>query len=367
MKAVVPTYNERDNVQTLLDGVRNAWKKIPHHSLDIVVVDDLSPDKTADVVVEYHRKQKNVYLVSGKKEGLGKALLRGMRYAIDKLDADIIVQMDADLSHDPGSLPLFLRAIDDGGDFVVGSRYIDGGSIPNNWAIHRKIYSMAGNAIVRFGLGYLRVHDWTGGYRAYKREFASRIMSEMSLYEGYVFQIAFLDKAIHAGARVVEVPIQFSDRRFGHSKIAPYQYIRDILWYVGKERIQVLLAGSFGKFLVVGSIGFIINTVVLEGLVLFHFHPTIGSIVGAELAIISNFVLNNAWTFRSQAIDRGLRLRKFIQFNATSLGAVVIQAVSIAIGTAFFGVNAYRVFYIVGVAIGLVWNYTMYSRVIWKQ
>jgi dolichol-phosphate mannosyltransferase len=308
-----------------------------------------------------------VHLITGKKQGLGRALLRGMEYAVKTMRADILMQMDADHSHDPHVLPKFLNALDKGADFAVGSRYITGGSIPDNWAIHRKIFSVVGNALVRYGLGYPDVHDWTGGYRAHRTRFYLDIQSELTTFSGYVFQIAFLHKAIQRNARVVEVPIHFTDRRFGHSKIAPSEYIRNVIGYVLTQRYAHMIRGPFGKFLVVGGIGFIINTAILEGMVALGIHPTIGSIVGAELAIVSNFTLNNAWTFRSRKIT-GLRMmKKFLQFNLTSVGALIIQASSVGIGTYVYGLSQYRIFYILGVAIGLTWNYTMYSRVIWKK
>lgn len=369
MKVVVilPTYNERENIGTLLDKLRLCAKKVHNHRLSYLVVDDNSPDGTGDVVSAYQKNHPDVEMIVAPKEGLGKALLRGMTYAVTKMDADIILQIDADLSHDPVAIPQFLSAIDKGADFVVGSRYIAGGAIPDNWGLHRKIYSIAGNAFVRFGLGYPAVHDWTGGYRAYRKKYYELAKDEVSKYSGYVFQIAFLYRSIQNRAKVCEVPIVFTDRMFGHSKISPPEYIRNILTYVGSERWKRIKQSHFGKFLVVGTIGFIINTVGLEVFVRLGTHPAIGSALGAELAIISNFILNNNWTFKERKATGAKQFAKFLQFNTTSLGAIIIQAVTVAIGTYFFGIPTYRTFYILGVLIGLFWNYTMYSKVIWKQ
>lgn len=364
---ILPTFNERDNITTILDGIFHTWRKISGHKLTVVIVDDMSPDGTSDVVLNYSKKHPNVILLTKKKEGLGSALLYGISYALDVVKAEIIVQMDADLSHDPSYLPFFMTAMDKGADFAVGSRYIKGGSIPDNWAPHRKLFSIIGNAIVRFGLGYPMVHDWTGGYRAYRETFARTSRQELFKFQGYVFQIAYLHKSLKRGARITEVPIHFTDRKFGHSKIAPSQYIRDVLGYVMSERIKEIIAGSFGKFLVVGTIGFIINTTLLEVMVKFGFHPALGSVVGAEFAIISNFFLNNSWTFKLRKV-RGIEaIIKFFQFNMTSLGAVFIQSGTVWIGTFLYGVFYYRWFYLLGVGIGLLWNYTMYSKVIWKK
>ncbi|MDP1721746.1 MAG: glycosyltransferase family 2 protein [Candidatus Gottesmanbacteria bacterium] len=364
---ILPTYNERENIKTLLDSIFDVWVNIRGHSLTILVVDDKSPDGTSEVVKQYRSKHPNVILLTKEKEGLGSALLYAIAYALDVLHAKIIVQMDADLSHDPVSLPHFIKAINSGADFAVGSRYIEGGSIPDNWGWHRKLFSIVGNGIVRFGLGYTNVHDWTGGYRAYTEKIARYSRSDLSQYQGYVFQIAYLHKSILRGAKITEVPIRFTDRKFGHSKIAPSQYIRDVLGYITRQRFTQIVTGSFGKFLVVGSIGFIINTAMLEVFVHFGFHPVIGSSFGAEFAIISNFILNNSWTFGSRKVRGFDAIRKFLQFNATSFGAVLIQSGAVATGSMVFGVSFYRWFYLIGVGIGLLWNYTMYSKVIWKK
>lgn len=368
MKAVIilPTYNERENIAILLAKLTRVTKTIPGVSFIFLIADDSSPDGTAAAVETYKKSRKDIMVISGKKEGLGKALLRGMLYATETLKVDCVVQMDADLSHDPDALPKFFEKIRKGYDFVVGSRYITGGSIPDNWGIHRKIYSVLGNAIVRFGLGLPRVHDWTGGYRAYEGKYVELLKEEIRPYSGYVFQIAFLHKAMKRGARVGEVPIHFTDRRFGHSKIAPSEYIRNVLLYVAKERLSSIFFGPFGKFLVVGTIGFIINTAILELFVAWGMHPVVGSAVGAEIAIISNFFLNNAWTFGHKKIAPGRRLAKFFQFNGASLGSLIIQSGTVAMGTFLFGVSTYRWFYLLGVGIGLIWNYIMYSKVIWK-
>lgn len=364
---ILPTYNERDNIIRLLDMLHEILGDIKEYSIRYLVVDDNSPDGTRDVISEYQKKYKDVFLLSGSKEGLGKALLRGMTHAVETMGAEILLQMDADLSHDPKAIPKFLQALNKGADFVVGCRYIKGGSIPDNWGIHRKIFSIVANSIVRFGLGVPSIHDWTGGFRAFRKVYFEKLHTQVEEYSGYVFQIAFLHKSILSGAKVAEVPIHFTDRRFGKSKIVPSEYIRKVMLYVWKARVKSVLAHSFSKFLVVGSIGFIINTIILELLVFFGFHPTIGSVFGAEAAILSNYKLNNSWTFRDRKIGKDQRVNKFLQFNMTSLGAMSLQALSVHIGTHIYGISEYRIFYLIGIFCGLIWNYIMYSRVIWKR
>jgi dolichol-phosphate mannosyltransferase len=212
---IIPTYNERENIITLLSKLREVLKTVKGYSVSYLVVDDNSPDGTAAEVAAYQKKYTDVHILTGQKQGLGKALLRGMTYAVDVLGAEALLQMDADLSHDPHAVPDFLEAIKGKADFAVGSRYIRGGSIPGNWGLHRKIFSKCANSIVRFGLWHMDVHDWTGGFRVYTKRFYDEIHDEMGKYSGYLFQIAFLHKAIHHGAIIHEVPIHFTDRLYG--------------------------------------------------------------------------------------------------------------------------------------------------------
>ncbi|MBI5613860.1 glycosyltransferase [Candidatus Gottesmanbacteria bacterium] len=370
ISVIIPTYNERENILVLLDTLKRAVSKVQQHTFSYVIVDDNSPDGTGATIAAYQKKHKDVFLLSGKKEGLGKALLRGLVYAATKLHADILAQMDADLSHDPRSFPQFIEAIDSGADMAVGSRYIPGGSIPENWGTHRKIFSIVGNSIVRFGLGYSHVHDWTGGYRAYKKSFFEKIQDELSSYSGYVFQIAFLHKILKLHANVSEVPIQFTDRRYGKSKIAPSEYIRNVLYYVGSERSKAFMTSSFLKFLVVGGFGFVVNAVVLK---VFHesvgVSPILANLIGATLAIFSNFNLNNIWTFKERKVKSPVEyVLKLIQFYFTSaFGVILIQTGTIYFGIAFFGKEGYFLYFLIGTALLLVWNYVFYSLVIWKK
>ncbi len=364
---ILPTYNERENIISLLEELHAVTAKISGFTFSYLVVDDTSPDGTGALVREFQKKQKDVYLLVGKKEGLGSALIKGMEYAIKVLKAEYLVQMDADHSHDPQKLIEFFHKIRNGADFVIGSRYIPGGSIPDNWGVHRKIFSVVGNSIVRFGLGRSLIHDWTGGFRAHHIKYFEQIHTVLKPFSGYVFQIAFLHQAMKVGAHIVEVPIHFTDRKYGRSKIAPAEYIKNVLIYVFRARFAEVRRGSFPKFLVVGAVGFAINTIMLELLIhKFDFHPGLASAVGAECAIISNFFLNNGWTFQSKKAKGKDMFPKLFKFNLSSLGAMALQAATVTVGTHFFGEATYRIFYMFGVGFGLIWNYTMYSRVIWK-
>lgn len=359
---ILPTYNERENVKTLVPKIFDVGKQIPNWELEILVVDDSSPDKTADEVKTMQKKFKNLHLLSGIKKGLGNAYIRGFLYVIEHFDPDIIFEMDADWSHDPALLPLFLEKIDNGADFVVGVRYIKGGSIPQEWELHRKLFSILGNLVIRFGFMKLKIHDWTNGFRAIRTSFIKQTLPELHGHNNYVFQIAVLDNAIKRNLTIVEVPINFKERHKGYSKINNIQYIVDILKYV-------FFHSSFIRFCIVGFIGFIINALVLELFYQFGFTPAIAAAVGAEFSIISNFTLNNFWSFSHKKIKQTTDyLPKFIKFNTVSLGSIIIQAVVVGTGTYFFGNETRFFFLVMGIVFFIIpYSYFMYNRFIWRH
>ncbi len=372
MKAIVitPTYNEKENVKKLIQILEDeVFPNIKNYEMGIIVADDNSPDGTADVVKELMKKYKNLHLNSGAKHGLGAAYVRAMQYAIDELKADIFVQIDADLQHDPYKLPLFLKKIDEGYDMVIGNRYSDGGSIPKNWPLKRKIFSIVANLFVRILFMKFHIHDWTGGYRALKKEIFIKEKQELTNYRGYIFQISFLQKAVRDKYKIGEVPFHFSDRQSGDSKIIPLKYIFDVFKFVLTTRIKELASGSFGKFLVVGGVGFAINAVMLRVLVEnFGWHPSAANLAGAVVAIFSNYNFNNLWTFKSHKVKT---VREYFvkmgQFYATSaFGVIVIQTGTIFIMDHLFGRENYFIYFLLGTGFLLVWNFTIYNRFIWR-
>ena len=373
MKAVVvlPTYNEKENIQTIVPLLEEeVFPKIKNYTMAILVADDNSPDGTAEEVKKLQKKYKNIEISQGPKKGLGAAYLRGMSYAINTMNADVLFEMDADGQHDATRIPAFLKKIDEGNDMVVGTRYSQGGSIPKNWPPQRKLFSIVANLLVRTIFMRFTIHDWTGGYRALKKDVFLKEKKELEGFNGYIFQISFLHKVLRDEFKVAEVPFHFSDRKLGSSKIAPLGYIVDVLSFVITARIVELATGSFGKFLVVGGLGFIINAVVLKMLVDgFHYNPSIANLVGAALAIFSNYNLNNIWTFKEHKIfGFGQYLWKMLQFYATSaFGVIFIQTGTIFILDALLGRKYYFYYFLLGTFFILIWNFFIYSKFIWRK
>lgn len=207
---VVPTYNERLNIAHLIAAVRLA-------GYSILVVDDGSPDGTGDLVDDIAAEDPNVQVIHRlAKEGIGPAYAAGFDRALDS-GAAVVVEMDADFSHNPNDLPRLLAAVGDGADLAIGSRYVPGGSTPD-WPPHRQAISRAGNLYARTMLG-IPVRDATAGFRAFRAEALRRLPYHRAQASGYGFQVEMAWRAVEAGMNVVEVPVVFRDREQGTSKM----------------------------------------------------------------------------------------------------------------------------------------------------
>jgi len=369
---IVPaTYNERENIEKFITVLEEeVFPQIKNHEMHILVADDFSPDGTGEVVKGLMKKYKNLGINEGERKGLGAAYIRTMGYAIENLGADLVVSIDADFQFDPHDLPKFIAKIDEGYDMVVQTRYSGGGSIPENWPIQRKLFSVVANLFVRTVFMRFFVHDWTGGFRAIKRDVFLKVSPEMAPHNGYIFQIAFLHKAVKYGFRIGEVPLHFSDRTLGNSKIAAVSYILDVIKFVLVTRFVEVITGPFGKFLVVGGLGFVINAGLYEIFVnSTHLPIAVCNIIAAQFAIFSNYNLNNLWTFRKERSKTPLSyFGKMAQFFLSSnIGVVFIQSGTIQLGDMFFGEELYRIYFVIGTGFLLIWNFSMYRFVIWKK
>ncbi len=210
---VVPTYNERDNLPLLVEGV------LKHEGFRIMVVDDGSPDGTgavADALAAAHPGRIEVMHRTGAR-GLGRSYIDGLRKAIAEPGVDLVCQMDADLSHNPDYLPALAAATADN-DVVIGSRYLNGVSVVN-WPLHRIFLSTFANRYIRT-VTSLTPNDCTSGFRCWRREALSRLPLDKMVSDGYAFLVEMLFEASRRGCRIGEVPIIFVERRQGQSKVS---------------------------------------------------------------------------------------------------------------------------------------------------
>ena len=227
---IVPTYNERENIDGLLDRIL----ALPH-GLEVLVVDDNSPDGTAERVRERRAGDPRVHLLERpRKMGLGSAYRDGFRYALER-GAEFVFEMDADFSHDPDAIGQFLEQARDH-DLVLGSRYLRGNVTVVNWPLPRLILSYTANVYARWVTG-LPVNDCTGGYKCFRRRALESIRLDRVRSDGYAFQIEMTYKCWKRGMRIVEIPILFVDRRAGVSKMSR-RIIWEALWMVWRLRFS---------------------------------------------------------------------------------------------------------------------------------
>lgn len=220
---VIPTYNEAASVESILRTVRTAAPDV-----DVLVVDDGSPDGTADLAEKVGVDEGGVHVLRRTaKRGLGRAYLAGFSWGLER-GYQALVEMDADLSHDPAVVPVLLDALSEC-DLVIGSRYVPGGAIPN-WSAHRKALSKAGNVYSAWML-HLKVADLTSGFRAYRAELLRDLPLDRISAGGYAFQIEMAYRSARAGAKIKEVPIRFVDRTEGESKMS---------WWITVEALQLV-------------------------------------------------------------------------------------------------------------------------------
>ncbi|MCL4208653.1 glycosyltransferase [Patescibacteria group bacterium] len=387
---ILPTYNESKNIERVINKLQEVFAGIKSWKMEILVVDDTSPDKTYEIVQKLQKTQHNLHLVINKqKAGLGGAYLRGMAEVFGPLKADVAFEFDADLSHDATKIPLFLDKIDAGYDMVLGSRYISGGGIPDDWGVYRKFLSVVGNLIIMTVLTDFRIRDWTGGYRAITKPVYESVKDELNSerFMGYTFQIGFLHKAVRKGYKVTEVPFKFVDRTEGVSKLGN-EYIKNTLLYILKVRIDEILNNRIFKFAFVGGVGTLVQllslTIIRQILpdfsLLFLTSFLLATLLSIECAIISNFVLNNLWTFSDRKLEASQVPSKFIQFNLASVGSILIQLVINSLGEFIFGlrhlftlpiigmkIDTGLIFAVIGIFIGLFWNFFAYNKFIWKK
>lgn len=225
---VLPTYNEAENIESFLREVLAEVNSFPDFDVEILVVDDYSPDGTSDIVKKTGEENKNIHLYLNNKRGLGNAYIAGFKYAIKNLSPDILIEMDSDFSHDIKKLYPLMKGIEEGYDFVIGSRYVPGGSIPSDWGMLRKMNSKYGNIFARFVGGLYHVKDCTSGYRAIRASLIKQVDLDNLDVKGYAFQMNILFEINRLKGKIKEIPIDFVDRVRGKSKLS----IKDVIEFI---------------------------------------------------------------------------------------------------------------------------------------
>jgi dolichol-phosphate mannosyltransferase len=335
--------------------------------MQLLIVDNHSSDGTTEIVEKASKIHNNVHILQQDKSGLGWAYVRGMQFATRELKADAVMEMDADFQHPPRFVKPMVDAYLGGAEYVIGSRYIKGGSVPKEWAASRRAVSFFGNLFIRTVLLNFKIHDLTTGFRLTK---VKGVLDKIDLeklrdLDRFAYKVDLLYQSLKNSSKTVEVPLEFASRtkeksKFNWKEMVSTFELAVILGIKDKQR--------FIKFGTVGFVGYLINAITLKILTAAGSPNWIAWSLPVELSIISNFILNNAWTFKSEKITGLVTLiKKFLTFNGTSLGALLIQTVAGIVSDKVLGTGARQItlpFIIVFLV--LPFNYLMYNLVIWK-
>ena len=359
---VLPTYNEEGTIERIIEQIKAEEKKQNIYKFSIVVVDDNSTDQTQAIVRKVIDSSENIYLITGQKKGLGDAYKRGFLFALDTLEAVVIFQMDSDGQHDASLIPMFLKEIKAGKDVVIGSRFIAGGSTPD-FSLFRLLISRVGNLLVRYVGGVVNIKDCTSGYRAIKSSFLRDLDFSYLSTRGYSFQSSLICGLAWRGAVISEIPIIFKSRKAGDSKLS----LRDqIEFLLNIPRLGFRNIEDFVKYSLVGFSGVVINLGTYAFLTRYYnFSEAIAPLLSIEAALISNFLLNNFWTFGSRSNQSRVRV-KFLKFHLVSgLGALINYVVFLLL---FFVLEVHDIFAnLIGIAFAAVVNYLINSNWTWKD
>lgn len=374
---VIPTYNEAKTIGNTIEYLcSRTFPDITDYDMQILVVDGNSPDGTADVIRSFEKKYPNVHLLLEKsKDGIGAGYLKAFKYGIEKLGADFIFEFDSDLQHPPETIPVMLEKMSQGYDYVIGSRKIKGGSSPKGWGFNRLFLSEVGGFVARTIMffpfkNFFRVTDPTTGLKVTRvKGFLDKLDLDYNhLYtKSFGYKLELLYETLSLGAKFTEIPLKFQVRKSDESKIEP-QTAKEIL------KVAILLrwfdpfTQKFFKFGTVGFVGYIINAVLLQVIANSTHIEWLAWLVSTELAICSNFTLNNLWTFKSDKITGiWMLVKKFLQFNFTSIGALLIQTIT-GTGLVYLThLNRQILLPFIIVFLVLPYNWIMYNKVIWKK
>jgi dolichol-phosphate mannosyltransferase len=352
---VLPTYNERANIEPLIAALQTACAET-RHRCEVLVVDDSSPDGTGDVVRGLQQRYDNLQLLSGKKQGLGVAYARGIDHALRKMGADVIVHMDADFSHDPADVPRLVAKIDEGYDFVVGTRYMEGGGLPGDWGWHRRLISRLANFGARIIAGLTALHDCTNGYRAYRASVLLPV-DLSSAPRGYAVLTFLAYHGLMNGRGVAEVPIVFSQRAQGTSKLRLNDVTEFFLnaWWIRYDRRE--------RFLRYASGGLSSVAANLATIALLYYVAGVPAPAASPLAIEASILFSIGWR---RIWGRALGRRQ------GGLGAFGVRTHVLAVPPSLL---TFGVFFVLtrtgvpviasqaaGIAPALIWNYFIGDR-----
>lgn len=385
---VAPTYNEKGSIEKAAKLIASQDGKVPGYEVHVLVADSHSPDGTGEIAKKLAIKNPKIHFLDVHERGLGLAIIKGYEYALKNLDADVLMQIDADLQHDPNDIPKFLRKIGEGYEYVQGSRFVKGGD--NQISLTRQAFSFGSSLVMRILTGIWQITDFTPSFKAYTKSLYQRMDWASVPWHGTTFLIqpSAVVEADRAGAKMAEVPIIFRKRGADRSKNEIANYIIDIIGYglevrLSKWGIKLPIlywarrSKTFIKFGTVGFLGTVVDFAFYKFFIgFFGFLPPRAKLFSTSIAVQNNFLFNNIWTFKKRKTKNSL-LARWLIFNMISSGGVVISYGIVYLlhsiyGDGFWWIgnihiaynNAYFFATIVPV---MAWNFLMNHFVTWKR
>ncbi|OGC47214.1 hypothetical protein A2886_01030 [candidate division WWE3 bacterium RIFCSPHIGHO2_01_FULL_42_13] len=365
---IIPTYNEAENVNRLVPLLAEEFKNIPHE-MRALFVDDSSPDGTGDILEKLKANYPFVNILTRtKKTGLGAAYVDGFKHAINVMGADVVMEMDADLQHDPKDISRFVKEIEAGYDFVIGSRYLDKDGIPREWAFYRKFLSWGGNIFTRIVLGLFSQTEFSNGYRATRvKGVLDRIDLGTLMSNGFAYKFDLLYKIHKLGAKMKEIPVKFGLRDGGKSKMEQNNFMESLRVVL---LIRVRESQRFLKFITVGFIGLGVDGLIFNLLRISILPSDYSSAASGFIAMITTFVLNNTWSFKDKKLKSvNEKFKAFPLYVLISYIPIVFRSWLIGVAVRMFSDTALvaNAALFIGVVIGTLWNFIFYSKVVWRK
>lgn len=384
---ILPTYNEKNNVAKFTEAVLAQESKIPGWRVEVLIVDSASPDGTGLVAKELAKKNPRVHYIDVER-GLGVGIIKGHMYSLDHLNPDIMAQMDADGQVEADVLPKMVKAIEDGHNLAIGSRFVEGGK--NNLSLSRRIFSAGSSWICRIIMGPYSIKEFTNSARAFTPQLFKKINLDRVPWQeqSFIIQPAFLNEAIVAGAKYKEVPLVFKDRAEGYSKNKTFNYTFDVITYAIDARIRKMglnipffyitrRSKVILKFGVVGFTGTVVDFIFYNIFIsYFGFRPATAKGFSTEIAIFNNFLLNDNWTFRNRKTSTNF-FQKFGIFNLVSLGGLAISVVIVKLLHEVYGdgvvnlmgvnVAYYNLYFFATIPPVMIWNFTINHFITWRH
>lgn len=351
VSVIIPTYNEKENIEVLIPKINEVLK---NHEHEVIVVDDNSPDGTANAVLKLRELYKNIKLLKRpRKLGLSSAILDGVKIA----KGTYIVVMDADLQHPPEILPRLIEEIEKGYDIVIASRYVKGGGT-EGWSFLRKIISLGAMAIAKILIPKCRgLSDIMSGFFIIKREIIINSLNELNP-KGFKILLEILARSKYGN--VAEIPYVFKSRYKGKSKLGFKEIFNYLIHVINLSPYVTLI-----KFASVGAIGTVIN---LSVLALMEFvigiEHLLSSAIAIEISVINNFILNDIWTFRK--FKKGPMLLRMLKFHFSSATGLLTQyVISQAL---YYLLHIHPIIsQFTGILLGFIVNYILSKEIVWKH